>query len=61
MMIILIGDHFITSQVFNPVFRGARGEGCEIKTVVIVPYVKTQKNKAKRTWPIFSYLDLTLG
>ena len=61
MMIILIGDHFITSQVFNLVFWG--GGGCEINTVVIVPSIKTQKkqNKTKRTWPIFSYLDLTLG
>ena len=64
MMIILIGDYFITSQVFNLVFWGSGGVGggeYEINTVVIVPYIKTQKNKAKRTWPIFRYLDLTLG
>ena len=59
MMIILIGHYFITSQVFNLVFW----RGCEINTVVIVPYIKTPKkqNKTKRTWPILSYLDLTLG
>ena len=45
MLIILIGDYFITSQVFNPVFRGGGGGGCEINTVVIVPYIKTQKTK----------------
>ena len=42
MMIILIGDYFITSQVFNLVFWGS---GYEINTVVIVPYIKTQKTK----------------
>ena len=58
MMIILIGDYFIASQVFNLVFWGG-GRG--INTVVIVLYIKTQKQKAKRAWPIFSYLDLALG
>ena len=42
MMIILIGDYFITSQVFNLVFWGS---GYEINTVVTVPYIKTQKTK----------------
>ena len=35
MMTFLIGDYFTTSQVFN----------LEINTVVIVPYIKTQKTK----------------
>ena len=42
MMIILIGDYFITSQVFNLVFWGS---GYEINTVVTVPYIKTQTTK----------------
>ena len=56
MTIILIGDYFMTSQVLT-LSSGVGG----INTVVIVSYIKTQKNKTKRTWPIFSYLDLTLG
>ena len=47
MMIILIRDYFITSQVFNLVFWGGGGGG-EINTVVIVPSIKTQKNKTKQ-------------
>ena len=45
MMIILIGDNFITSQVFNLVFWGKGGGGCEINTGVIVLHIKTQKKK----------------
>ena len=58
MMIILIGDYFITSQVFNLVFQGEvrnyYSSDCSI-------YKNAKKTKTKRTWPIFSYLDLTLG
>ena len=58
MMFILIEDYFITTQVFNLVFYRGRGGG-EVNTVVIVKNAK--RKKKKRTWPIFSYLDLTLG
>ena len=53
-MMIILKQEIILSRVK---FLTLSSKGtCEINTVVIVPYIETQKKK--RTWPIFSYLDL---
>ena len=53
-MMIILKQEIILSRV-KFLTLSSKGK-CEINTVVIVPYIETQKKK--RTWPIFSYLDL---